>query len=291
VSDLIPAVSLIVSTRGRQHQLNRLLQSLNEQSFCDFEVIIVEQNEDPMLEAIIKQAWSFPLRHLHTPTQQGASRGRNHGLAFSEAEFVLFPDDDCWYPPALLERGISELRRRNLDALTGRPTDERGQTIDGRYEMTAQTITRANVWTTQIEWLAFWRRKLLIHVGGFDEQVGVGATTPWQSAEGQDLMLRMLAAGARCRYDPTLNGHDAGIDRRHADNALIARARKYGRGMGFVMRKHRLGFGTPLRFLVRSMGGAILAAAHGRLALARYYTATAIGRLEGLLGRCLGQVN
>jgi hypothetical protein len=178
-----------------------------------------------------------------------------------------------------------------LDALTGRPTDERGQTIDGRYETRAQTITRANVWTTQIEWLAFWRRELLIQVGGFDEQVGVGATTPWQSAEGQDLMLRALAAGARCWYDPTLNGHDAGLDRHHADDAFITRARKYGRGMGFVMRKHRLGLGTPARFLVRSIGGAVLAAARGRLPLAKFYAATALGRAEGLCGCCFGNAD
>ena len=286
-----PTFSLIVSTKGRQHQLYKLVETLNEQTFRDFEVIIVEQNERPLLEDILEQGWTFPTRHLHTPTQQGASRGRNHGLTFSQAEFVLFPDDDCWYPPTFLERGLGELRRRNLDALTGRPTNEEGQTIDGRYEMTAQTITRGNVWTTQIEWLAFWRRELLLQIGAFDEQVGVGASTPWQSAEGQDLMLRMLAAGARCWYDPTLNGHDAGIDRRYADDAFIAKARRYGRGMGFVMRKHRLGAGTPASFLVRSIGGAVLAAARARLPLARFYIATMLGRVEGLLGRCLGNVD
>jgi glycosyltransferase involved in cell wall biosynthesis len=279
---------LIVSTKGRQHQLYKLFETLGDQTFRHFEVIIVEQNERPMLEKILAQSWAFRIRHLHTPDQQGISRGRNHGMALSRAEFLLFPDDDCWYPPSFLERALSEMRRRNLDALAGRPTNEQGQTIDGRYELTAQTITRTNVWTTQIEWLAFWRREMLIQVGGFDEQVGVGAPTPWQSAEGQDLMLRVLDAGARCWYDPTLNGHDAGTDRRHADDALVAKARKYGRGMGYVMRKHRLGVGTPARFLVRSIGGALFAAARARGRPARYFTATALGRIEGLMGHCFG---
>lgn len=283
-----PVVSLVVSTKGRQHQLLQLLASLDRQTFKDFELIIVDQNAKQLAGGPLKKRRKFPVRHIHTPLEQGLSRGRNRGIAEARGEVLLFPDDDCWYPERFIERGLKVMRERKLDALTGRPTNEKGEPIQGRFETEAQWITLTNVWTTQIEWAAFWRRELLIALAGYDEVIGVGAASPWQSAEGQDLMLRALKTGARCWYDPSINAHDAGVDRRHADSATIAKARAYGRGMGYVLRKQRLGLGTSFYLFSRAMGGAIVAAFTGHQRLAKFHAATALGRLEGVMGRCLG---
>ena len=43
---------------------------------------------------------------------RGLSRARNAGLAHVEADLVAFPDDDCVYPPGLLERVARALRGR-----------------------------------------------------------------------------------------------------------------------------------------------------------------------------------
>jgi glycosyltransferase involved in cell wall biosynthesis len=283
-----PALSVIVSTLGRHQELAGLLRSLRGQSSQDFELILVDQNPQPGLAALVEDEplSPFPTRYLHTPDEKGLSRGRNRGLAVASGEFVVFPDDDCWYPANFIELGIRKLRDGPWDALTGRPTGEDGKPIHGRFEARAQQITRSNVWTTQIEWIAFWRRDLLVRLGGFDELIGLGAASPWQSAEGQDLMLRALAAGARCWYDPDLNAHDKGFDRRQADAAFVAKARAYGRGLGHVMRKHRVGYRTSLYYLSRSVGGSIIAAISRELPLARFHAATAVGRLEGILGKC-----
>jgi len=288
VPEISPIVSLVVSTKGPDHQTARLMSSLERQTCKDFELIIVEQNPTSLMGSLIDRAWNYPIVHLHTPDDRGVSRGRNAGLKRARGEFVLFPDDDCWYPETFLERGVWQLRDQELDALTGRPTARDGKTSSGRFETEAQRITRANVWTTQIEWIALWRRSLLQRLGGFDEQIGVGADSPWRSAEGQDLMLRALSVDARCWYEPTLNAHDKIIDPNQADSTLITRARAYGRGFGHVLRKHRLGLGTSSYFISRSVGGALLAVTRGRMALAKFHAATAIGRLEGLLGRCFG---
>ncbi len=285
--DSVPVVSLIVSTKGRQHQLVQLLDSLDRQTFKDFELIIVEQNAKSLLAQVLKKKRKFPIRHIHTPLEQGLSRGRNRGIAEARGEVLVVPDDDCWYPASFIERGLKVMREMNLDALTGRPTNEMGEPIQGRFETEAQWITPTNVWTTQIEWAAFWRRDLLIALAGYDEVIGVGAPSPWQSAEGQDLMLRALKTGARCWYDPSINAHDAGVDRRRADAATIARARAYGRGMGYVLRKQRLGIGVSAYLFSRALGGAIVAGLTGRRRLAMFHAATALGRLEGIVGRCL----
>jgi hypothetical protein len=98
-------------------------------------------------------------------------------------------------------------------------------------------------------------------------------------------MLRALRAGARCWYDPDLNAHDAGVNRLNADSRTIAKARSYGRGMGYVLRKERLAL-KALYYLTRSAGGMVIAAAQGQMRLSRYHAATLVGRAEGLMGIC-----
>jgi glycosyltransferase involved in cell wall biosynthesis len=287
MSDDAPLLSIVVSTLARKGELQRLLSSLEKQTFQDFEVIVVDQNPDSLIMSVVEEAnGGASVRRLHTPNEKGLSRGRNRGLALARGKYLLFPDDDCWYPPGFLERAVGVLGQNDLDAVTGRPTSVDGRPIHGRFETNAQAIERSNVWTTQIEWIAFWRRALIEGLGGFDEAIGIGAPTPWQSAEGQDLMLRALCAGARCWYDPDLNGHDDGFDRRKADAVFIAKARAYGRGMGHVIRKQRCGPRVALYFLARSIGGSAVALVTGELPLARFHLATAVGRFEGIVGRC-----
>lgn len=282
---LLPAVSLIISSKGRYSEIRKLLSSLAQQSMRDMEVIVVDQNDDDRLVSVL-EGHPFPIRHIRMPQTTGVSFGRNIGLGQASAPLVIFPDDDCWYPDDFLERAISTMETKGLDALTGRPTDEDGNPIQGRFERTSQYIDKGNVWTTQIEWLSMWRRTRLVSLGGFDEMVGVGAKSPWQSAEGQDLMLRLIESGGTAWYDATLVGHDAGVDPQSADAGLRRKARAYGRGMGYVIRKHRLGTGVAANFLFRPLAGALLAAVRGKFNLARYYVATCVGRVEGLRRRC-----
>src|SRR5262249_5219869 len=49
----MPRFSLVVSTLGRTAQLTRLLCSLREQTFTDFEIIVVDQNDDERLTPVL----------------------------------------------------------------------------------------------------------------------------------------------------------------------------------------------------------------------------------------------
>lgn len=47
---------------------------------------------------------------------------------------MVFPDDDCWYPPWFLARGFL-MAATGADFLSGRAADEDGRSINGRYEL------------------------------------------------------------------------------------------------------------------------------------------------------------
>ncbi len=281
-------LSLIVATRGRAAPFHQLFQSLEAQSTHDFEVVVIDQNADERVAPFFaERAWSFPVRHVRTPGEAGLSRGRNAGLAHASGDVLLFPDDDCWYPPHFLGLAMARMAALGADVLAGRAADEAsGRDINGRFEKEAQVITRANVWTTGIEWVVFFRRAVLDAVGGYDAGVGVGAATPWQACEGQDIMLRALGCGFACFYDPALYGHHAELD--IADASMLRKGRAYGRGLGHVLRRHGYGAGAALNWIARPAARGALALARGRAHLVRYYGNVALGRAEGWFGRTLG---
>lgn len=275
-------LSVVVSTLGRGRELARLLDNLEQQDLRCFEVIIVDQNtDDRATRAISSRAWRFPLLRLSTPNQRGLSRGRNVGWRHASGKHVVFADDDCWYPPTLFARVEALFQHTHVDFISGRAADEFGRSINGRFEAVPQTIHRDNVWTTSIEWMLFFRREVLEDVGGFDETIGVGASTPWQAAEGQDIVLRALAAGFNGFYDSSLYGHHPELDIAKPDDAMLCKARSYARGMGFVLRRHGYGLRSMITWIGRPSLAALLYGFMGNRSRVLYYRELAMGRLEG----------
>lgn len=278
-------VSLVVPTRGRTWQVARLLDSLAALDGPSFEVILVDQNDDERLAAVLAKNFPFSIVHVHGSGQKGASQARNTGWKASSGSLVLFPDDDAWYPPDFLAHAIAVMEATGADLLTGRSVNTEGRTINGRYAAAAGPITPGSVWVKQIEWITLIRREVLDCIGGYDETVGIGGPTPWQAAEGPDLILRALQAGARCWYDPSVVAFHDELETRTPDAAMVAKGRAYGRGMGHVLATHMR---TPLPaiyWLGRSLASLAVDAVKGRKARLPYLAFVLLGRWEGVTGR------
>ena len=58
-------ISLVLATLGRDKELLVFLDSVRQQSYQDFEVIIIDQNQDGKIDGIVAQFKScFELRHI-----------------------------------------------------------------------------------------------------------------------------------------------------------------------------------------------------------------------------------
>ncbi|BBL81899.1 glycosyltransferase family 2 protein [Thermus thermophilus] len=271
--------SLVLATVGRTGELKNFLESLNAQTYRSFELIVVDQNDDDRLVPLIHSFQDhFPIIHLRS--DKGLSRARNVGLRHASGDIIAFPDDDCLYPPNLLEsvaRWFNE--HPEWYGLTGRVVDENGLPSGGRWDRKKGAVNRYNVWRRGISVTIFLRREVVTAVGPFDEDLGVGAGTPWGSGEETDYLIRALEAGFRIFYDPSgMVVHP----NKHPDPL---RAYVYGVGMGRVLRKHRY----PLWFVfyqwLRPFGGALLSLSMGKVDKARYHWAVLRGRLLGWLSK------
>ncbi len=269
--------SLIVATRGRVRELDELFASLLAQGRSDFEVIVVDQNEDERLaEVITRYVQRFPL-FWQRSSVLNANHARNLGLGMARGGIVAFPDDDCILPPGVLDSVDAAFGYDiRLQILTGPAASPEGGLGSGRWRPDSGPITDENVWTSVIEFNLFLRRAAALALGGFDEKLGPG--TPLGSAEGNDLVLRGIRAGQKAIYDPELRII-------HPDKRLTPeatrRAELYGRGLGFVLRRHGVRMRVWLPYFVRPLGGIVLSALKLNFLAARYYAATLRGRLAG----------
>ena len=279
--------SLIVPTLGRRKEVRRLLASLEAQTCRDFEVIVVDQNPDDLLDAVCREfAGRLPLQHLKVESR-GAARARNRGLGLATGAIINFPDDDCEFTPELLARvaaGFAE--SRELDALFARAIDPvSGESSGTRFDPRSQPVTAGNLYQTTIEFTMFARRSLFDEVGLLDEKLGVG--TYFGAEEGADFVLRALYLRKRLVYDATLLIYHA-QKTLHYDAKEQARAYNYGKGFGRLSVKHLRLYRQPgaarrfLRFQARTTIGALLALCLGQPQRCRYYLKSLQGRFVGV---------
>uniref|UniRef100_UPI001A955928 glycosyltransferase family 2 protein n=1 Tax=Actinomadura roseirufa TaxID=2094049 RepID=UPI001A955928 len=202
------------------------------------------------------------------------------------AGVVAFPDDGTWYPPDALARAARTLAG-GADVASGRLLATGGDRARWRFPDEPRPIDARTVWSHARTETCFFRADLLRATGGFDEGLGAGSGTPWQSGAETDLLLRALHSGRTLVYDPGIRvyEHDP-ADAKASDPAHRAKARHTARGTGRVYRRH-YGAYTCARVVARPLGAAVLDAARGRLPDARRHLHRAIGRAEGMTGLLL----
>ena len=245
---------LVVATIDRVDELGQLLDSLERQTHKQFRVLVVDQNGDDRVEAVLVRHASLRVERLRAP--RGLSRARNEALSHLRADVVAFPDDDCVYPDDLLERVAARLA--GLDGITGR---EPWWTADGA------ALTRDNLWNRAISFTIFLRREVVERVGAFDERLGL----PSSSGEEIDYLIRALDAGARIEYDPMI----VVVHPQKASDAALVGARD-GASIGYLLRKHRYPLRVLIRMLLRPAAGVLLDPRQ-----ARFHLSTLRGRIRG----------
>jgi GT2 family glycosyltransferase len=268
---------LVVATVDRVDPLEVFLDSLERQTHRRFRVLIVDQNEDDRLVPVIAGSPSLEIVRLRS--SRGLARARNSALGRLTADLVAFPDDDCVYPPDLLERVALRLADTSLDGLTGRAVGLDGRSSES-WRLDPAILTDDNLWNRAISYTIFLRRRVVETVGAFDEQLGLGSGTAWSSGEETDYLVRAVRSGARIAFDPTLTVvHDETPLSRHD---LRTRGFRDGASVGYILRKHHYPARVLTRMLIRPLGGAVVSLARGDMARARFHLATLRGRIVGL---------
>jgi glycosyltransferase involved in cell wall biosynthesis len=97
------AVSVIMPTYNRGAAIRESLVSILRQTWRDFEVLVVNDGGDEVVEAVIRQLDDPRIRYTRLEPNQGKAAARNAGIRAARGRYLAFLDDDDVYFPDHLE--------------------------------------------------------------------------------------------------------------------------------------------------------------------------------------------
>jgi glycosyltransferase involved in cell wall biosynthesis len=183
-----PEFSFIIPCYKSADRIARVIGSIVDQDYKDYEIICVLDGPDDIAESIIK---SFPQVKYKVIEHGGACKARNEGFKMSSGKYVIFNDSDVYWRPGILRTLHDEfIKTPDIDIIYGgfRWTDMDGGHIP--HEFDAHLLEVSNFIDTGNPVKREWVEK----VGGWDESL-----KRWQD---WDLFLRMVKAGAKGRRIP-----------------------------------------------------------------------------------------
>lgn len=100
----IPVFSIITPTFKRPGLLLRNIKSVLNQTFCDYEHLIIDDANDDKTAELIDSFTDSRIIFLRHEKSRGAAASYNTGIRKSRGKFILFLDDDDEYMPRFLEK-------------------------------------------------------------------------------------------------------------------------------------------------------------------------------------------
>jgi len=106
----MPKVSIIVPCFNQAQYLEEALQSVLEQTYSNWECIIVNDGSPDNTEEVAQKWVDKDSRFVYLFKENGGlSSARNAGIAMAKGEFILNLDSDDKYHPTFLEKGTAIL--------------------------------------------------------------------------------------------------------------------------------------------------------------------------------------
>lgn len=109
-----PAVSVVVPVYNKASTIERTLKSIQQQTFTDFEVLVVDDGSKDDSAAIAARINDERFRVVQQPNA-GEGAARNRGIRESRAELIALLDGDDEWEPEFLE-AVTDLARRYPEA-------------------------------------------------------------------------------------------------------------------------------------------------------------------------------
>lgn len=190
--------SVVTSAYNAQDFIRRSVESVINQSYDNYEYIIVDNGStDETLTIIKKYEEEFPkiIRVLHLDQNQGISGGRNYGIENAKGDYVCFLDaDDFWEEGKLasVDKAIGDHSECNIFCHWEYHLRENVKTIAEYRKVDianpfCDLLVNGNCLSTSAMSI---KKDLLIKTGGFDKNLVSGE-------EDFDLWLRLTRLGGK----------------------------------------------------------------------------------------------
>jgi glycosyltransferase involved in cell wall biosynthesis len=201
-----PRVSVVIPAFQSETRIGRTLARLRQQTFTDFEVVVVNDGSTDGTARAVEAAKTEDARvRVIDQSNSGLAAARNRGVEASRGGLVAFlDDDDLWHPDklALQVARIDAARDAAVVTCYSALVDESGHLLGWRFGGLAE----GDVYRQMLEWdmvsggsVAVVRRAKFESAGGFDESL--------REREDWDLWIRMAREHVFACVPRTLVGY------------------------------------------------------------------------------------
>lgn len=145
----MPKVSVVIAAYNAMQYLPQTLESIYNQTFQDFEIIIVDDGSNDNIEQWITDLNNSQIKFFSQPNL-GSAAARNHALEHASGDYIAFIDSDDLCTPTKLEKQVNILDsdpKAGLVYTWVAMIDEQGQLV-GKV---CKNSDEGNVWIKLIE--------------------------------------------------------------------------------------------------------------------------------------------
>ena len=195
-----PLISVLVVTWNRKKDVLETVQSIYEQMYKNFEIIVVDNGSDDGTLDALYEFWP-DVRVVALNRNLGISAGRNAGIEIARGDIIFCLDSDA----SLDQSALTNLVRRfqansDVGVINSKIVNAFTKELDGGPGWAYSEEQKANQNVEFLSWSfseggAAIRRQVLDQVGPFWELLFFGC-------EGQELSLRVWDAGYKVLYYP-----------------------------------------------------------------------------------------
>lgn len=149
-------VGILIPAYNIEKDIFRALDSCVAQTYKNLEIIVVDDGSEDQTYEVIKQ-YSQKDKRIKVFRQEnsGVSSARNHALAMTNADYVVFLDSDDWLDNNAIEKYIQKL---------GEYKEKNALLASGRYYIEAGSFSRSQP-DSDVEEIILTSEEALLYVG------------------------------------------------------------------------------------------------------------------------------
>lgn len=103
-------VSVVIPTYNRAEVLPRAIDSVLDQTYDDFKIIVVDDGSTDNTEDVVTSYSDDRVKYVFFEDNKGANTARNEGVRRSQGEYISFLDSDDEFHPNHLEKVVDALK-------------------------------------------------------------------------------------------------------------------------------------------------------------------------------------
>ena len=184
-------VSVLMCVRNVENYIRSCIQSILNQSFDNFELVIVDDMSTDKTPELIQKFSDERIKFYRNEKWLGISPSRNKSVQHATGDYLFFTDGDCTVSPHWIEEGLKYFQDPQTVGVEGKiiyvSPDYEPTFSDGVQE----NRKGGNYMTGNIAY----RREIVEAVGRFDERLSY--------LEDRDIGLRVLKLG-KIRFAPEM---------------------------------------------------------------------------------------